>query len=104
MRRSSFLVPISSFLPPIPFLLVPLLAVPLIGAALLLHRGSGGLPAPRGTLYVANLRSSDVSVLDLASGRELQRVPVALDPHELAQAGGAVWVSDYRSAAVTRLP
>jgi len=56
-----------------------------------------------GTLYVANLRSSDVSVIALADGVERARVPVAFNPHELAPAGDALLVTNYRSGVVTRL-
>lgn len=59
--------------------------------------------ADSGTLYVANLRSSDVSVIALADGAEWARVPVAFNPHELAVAGDVLLVTNYRSGAVTRL-
>lgn len=74
------------------------LAVPL----LLLLAGCG-TPVEGGTLYVANLRSSDVSVIDAASGHERARIPVAQNPHELAAAMDGVLVSNYRSGAVTLL-
>ncbi len=70
----------------------------LLPACSLQHAGTGG-----GTLYVANLRSSDVSVIALADGRERARLPVAFNPHELAVAGDALLVTNYRSGAVTRL-
>ena len=62
-----------------------------------------GAPIESGRLYVANLRSSDVSIIDIAKGRELARVPVADNPHELLLQGGALLLSNYRSAAITRL-
>src|SRR5689334_12906286 len=55
-----------------------------------------------GHLVVANLRSSDVSFIDLATGREVGRVAVAENPHELARTPDGLMVSNYRSASVTR--
>jgi YVTN family beta-propeller protein len=67
-------------------------------------KARAGRGAEGGTLYVANLRSADVSVLTLPDGRERARVPVAFNPHELAPASrDAVLVTNYRSGAVTRL-
>jgi YVTN family beta-propeller protein len=76
-------------------------AVPLLLVAVI--AGRRGAPPEHGLLYVANLRSSDISVIDLATGRETARIPVADNPHELIAAEDAVWVSNYRSAAVTLL-
>lgn len=42
-------------------------------------RGASGA-----TLYVTNKRGNDLSVVDLASGKEIRRVPTCTDPHELA--------------------
>jgi YVTN family beta-propeller protein len=82
-------------------LLVPaLVLVPLLLAAAVGRRG--GTPE-QGRLYVANLRSSDVSIVDVATLREVARVPVPENPHEFAAAAGTTFVSNYRSAAVTRL-
>lgn len=82
----------------------PLLALLLSACAPRSTGAAGsGTPWAGGTLYVANLRSSDVSVLTLPDGHERARVPVAFNPHELAPTGDAVLVSNYRSGAVTRL-
>ncbi|MDY7099094.1 MAG: YncE family protein [Pseudomonadota bacterium] len=40
--------------------------------------------APRATLYVTNKRGNDLSVVDLATGKEMRRVPTCTTPHELA--------------------
>ena len=80
-------------------LILALAALPiLIGAAMLRPTAP---PAERGTLYTANLRSSDISAIDLATGKEAARVPVAENPHEFTGGLGNVWVSNYRSARVT---
>jgi YVTN family beta-propeller protein len=62
-----------------------------------------GDPTAGGHLVVANLRSSDVSFIDLATGRETARAAVAENPHELARTPDGLLVSNYRSASVTRL-
>jgi YVTN family beta-propeller protein len=77
--------------------LLPLVAV------LSLLLAACGPPEESGRLYVANLRSSDVTVIEPASGRELARLPLAENPHEFALLGDAVLVSNYRSAAITRI-
>lgn len=60
-------------------------------------------PAAAGRLYVASLRSSDVRVMDLATGVAGAPASSLFNPHEFVEAGGQVWVSNYRSAAVSRL-
>jgi len=37
-----------------------------------------------GTLLVTNKRGNDLSIVDLATGREIRRVPTCINPHELA--------------------
>jgi YVTN family beta-propeller protein len=82
--------------------------LPLLVILCLLHAASCAANGPEiqresGRLYVANLRSSDVSVIDLASQHEVARVPVVNNPHEFATLGNDILVSNYRSTAVTRL-
>ncbi len=60
-------------------------------------------PGPTGRLYIASLRSSDVRVHDLAASVYGKPVPAAFNPHEFTVVSGHVWVSNYRSAAVSRL-
>jgi YVTN family beta-propeller protein len=85
------------------WVLLPVALVLALACALVALRHTGQAAAGRGHLYVANLRSSDVSVIDLATGRETARVPVAENPHELTRALGGVVVSNYRSGTITPL-
>lgn len=73
-----------------------------IAGALLLWGGRA--PSGGGVLYVANLRSSDVSVVTIDDQRETARIPVAENPHEFALTAAGLLVTNYHRAAVTRLP
>ena len=80
------------------------LALALVGVAVsFVAAGEGGESERRGVLYVANLRSSTVTALDVASGEILARWPVAANPHEFALADQTLYVSNYRSDQLTAL-
>ena len=64
---------------------------------------TAGPAAADGVLFVANLRSSEVSLVDVASGREIGRWPTPSNPHEFASDGEAVHWSNYRSDGVSTL-
>ncbi|WP_298467021.1 YncE family protein [uncultured Erythrobacter sp.] len=57
---------------------------------------------PRSTLYVTNKRGNDLSVVDLQTGTEIQRVPTCDTPHELALSpdGSLLAVACYGSTTV----
>jgi DNA-binding beta-propeller fold protein YncE len=48
----------------------------------------GGAAAPAGTLVVLNKSGASASLIDLASGKEVARVPVGDGPHEAAVSPG----------------
>lgn len=75
----------------------------LLVAALLLLSSCLNDISSSGLLYVANLRSSDVSMVDVSSMREVGRFPVATNPHEFVALSAGILVSNYRSATVTTL-
>lgn len=57
----------------------------------------GDVAAPAGTLVVLNKSEASASLIDLASGKEVARVPVGSGPHEAAASpdGRIVAVSNY---------
>ena len=82
--------------------LLPALAL-LAALATLLPWPGGGAGDAGGRLYVANLRSSDVTVVDVARGTVVARWAQAPTPHEFAAGAGRLWVSHYRGDLVTGL-
>lgn len=61
------------------------------------------LSPPGGLLYVANLRSSEVTAVDVSRGTIVARWAMAVNPHEFAAAGSRLYVSNYRSAQISTI-
>ena len=57
--------------------------------------------APDGTLWVANVGSDDLSVIDPAAGRAVARIPVGTRPYGLAFAQGRAFVSNQYADTVS---
>ena len=70
-----------------------------LATALLFAAAPPGPVAPGGRLFVANLRSSDVTVVDVATGALLARIGLPANPHELAISpdGRHVYTALYHS-------
>jgi len=51
--------------------------------------------------YTANVRSNDVSVIDLVSRKLIATVPVGRRPYAVALAGGKAFVTDQYAESVT---
>ena len=59
------------------------------------------LDAPAGRAYTANVTSDDVSVIDLAAGREIGRIPTGRRPYVIALSGGRGFVTDQYAGSIT---
>jgi YVTN family beta-propeller protein len=64
---------------------------------LLVLSGTPTLPAPSGTLVVANMRDNTASIIDIASRKTIAVVPTGQGPHEVAVSHDGRWavVSNY---------
>ncbi len=66
-------------------------------------RGSDDDTPPRGTLYVANLRTTEVAAIEIPGGALRERMPLPGGAHELVETNGGLFATVYRAGAFARI-